>query len=116
LFLVFVTTQLSEITFNIERSVTISNESLNSARRSAKLKQIELAALMLCFPEALQVRVLRIENILDDQRKAGQTENRSESQRGVPAGVVVNPGHLKCAAAGEKSLMDQAHVADKGIT
>jgi hypothetical protein len=71
---------------------------------------------MFRFPEGLQIRVLRVENILDDHRKAGKTENRSGSQRGVPAGVVLNPGHLKCAAAGKKSLMNRAHVADNGIT
>jgi hypothetical protein len=71
---------------------------------------------MLRFPEGLQVSVLRVENILDDHRKAGKTENHSRSQRGVPAGAWLNPGHQMRAAAGEKSLMNRVHVADNEIT
>ena len=63
----------------IERSITISNDSFDRARRSAKLKQTERAAFILRFPEGLQVRVLRVENILDDHRQAGKTENHSGS-------------------------------------
>jgi hypothetical protein len=54
--------------------------------------------------------------ILDDHRQAGKTENHAGSQRGLPAGVWLNRGHQKHAAAGEKSLMNRAHVADNGIT
>jgi hypothetical protein len=40
--------------------------------------------------------------ILDDHRIGGKTENHSEPPRGLPAGVVLNPGLLKCAAVRKK--------------
>jgi hypothetical protein len=65
----------------------MSNESLNGARHSAKLKQIELAALMLCFPEGLQVRVLRVENIpaLGHEQRKAQPFQKALPERPVMA-------------------------------
>jgi hypothetical protein len=71
---------------------------------------------MLRFPQGLQVCVLRVENILDDHRIGGKTENHSGPQRVLPAKVLLNPGYPICAATGKKSLMNRAHVADNGIT
>ena len=66
-------------------------------------KQLDLATLGLRFPEGLQVRVLRVENILDDHRKAGKPENHSGSQQGLPAGVLLNFGYPIRAAEEKKA-------------
>ena len=65
--------------------------------------QIDLAAFGLRLPEGLQVRVLRVENILDNHRIGGKLENHSGARRKVPAGVLLNLGYPMRVAAGKKA-------------